>query len=126
MACPIGPASTSASACSCIASDSASSSASSSASACSCIASDLASSSALGAGLGAGLGVVNVLESVPFPTLETLAGPAPLTTLGTLVALTLGVVGTMGSLDTGTPPSVGPTIGFALALSLLVCPSGAP
>ena len=91
---------------------------------------DLASSSATlafsPASTAAIISVPNVPGYVPFPTLETLAGPAPPTTPGTLGASTLDGVGTMDSPDTGTPPSVGPTIGFVLASSLIVCPSGAP
>ena len=101
MACPIGPASTSASACSCIASDSASISASS-----------LASSSASSSFLAA---FFSVLGFVTFPTGGIPAYPAPLTTPRVSVASALVGVGMTDSVGTGTPPSVGPTTGSALA-----------
>ena len=73
-------------------------------------------SSALGAGLALGLvAFFSVLGFVTFPTGGIPAYPAPLTTPGVSVASALGGVGMTDSVGTGTPPSVGPTTGSALA-----------
>ena len=73
-------------------------------------------SSALGAGLALGLvAFFSVLGFVTFPTGGIPAYPAPLTTPRVSVASALVGVGMTDSVGTGTPPSVGPTTGSALA-----------